>query len=391
MITPSLLFLICALLAVQLLWDHRRVARALVDLRSVNGDEGPADLPSLSIIRPTKGVDVEQLENFRAALMVDYPGDVETLFVFEDAEDPAHALAKQAVSEHVARGGHGRARIVLAGPPPPERTGKINNMIVGADASTGDVIAFGDSDTRPTQNLFRRLVSDLVAREDAGAIFAFPVTTPSPRTAGDVGYAVILNAYLGAEMQAFAGQARTLPFLMGQTMLFRREALDAIGGVQCAEGQLVDDMFLGAQVAKAGYKNLLGRAPVSVINHGLPFADFYRLWRRWLFFGRGGIPLRFVVPMAWRGVSVFLALALLCAAPVAALPVPLALVLAEGLHYLRLNRLVGGARIPARLVWMAWLPQPMAAWIAVSMLFNPTVEWRGRTYRLDLAARLRSG
>ena len=391
MITPSLLFIICALLAAQLLWDHRRVSRALADLRSADREDRPAGLPALSIVRPTKGADVEQLDNFRASLRVDYPGDVETIFVFEDAEDPAHDLAMQAISEHRARGGHGQARIVLAGAPPPERTGKINNMIIGADASSGEIVAFGDSDTRPSPDLFRRLVTDLVARDDAGAIFAFPVTTPTPRTAGDVGYAVILNAYLGAEMQAFAGQARTLPFLMGQTMVFRRKALDAIGGVQCAEGQLVDDMFLGAQVAKAGFGNLLGRAPVSVINHGLSFGDFYRLWRRWLFFGRGGIPLRFVVPMAWRGFSVFMAIGLMCAAPAAALPLPLALLLAEGWHYLRLNRLVGGARIPARFLWMAWLPQPMAAWIAVSMFFNPTVEWRGRTYRLDLAARLRNG
>jgi len=391
MISPSWLFAICALLAAQLLWDHRRVTRVLAALRGAGDAIAPAELPSLSVIRPTKGADVEQLENFRAALVLDYPGEVETLFVFEDTDDPAHDLAVRAIAEHEARGGHGRARIVLAGAPPPERTGKINNMIVGADAAIGAVIAFGDSDTRPTPDLFRRLVADLVARENAGAIFAFPVTTPMPRTPGDVGYAVILNAYLGAEMQAFAGAERSLPFLMGQTMLFWREALDAIGGVQCAEGQLVDDMFLGAEVAKAGYTNLLGRAPVSVINHGLSFGDFYRLWRRWLFFGRGGIPLRFVVPMAWRGISVFMALGLLIAAPGAAAAMPLALLLAEGLHYLRLNRLVGGARIPARLVWMAWLPQPMAAWIAVSMLVNPTVEWRGRVYHLDLAARLRSG
>jgi len=192
-----------------------------------------------------------------------------------------------------------------------------------------------------------------------------------------------------------AGAGRALPFLMGQTMLFRREALDAIGGIECAEGQLVDDMFLGAQVHAAGFRNLLGRARVSVISHGMAFGDFYRLWRRWLFFGRGGIPFAFMLPLAWRGLSVFVALGLLLTCLLQGTPgvalLPLALLGAEGWHYLRLNRLVGGAPVPASLAWMLWTPQPLAAVIAVTMLVKPEVEWRGHTYRLDLAARLRPG
>ena len=68
---------------------------------------------------------------------------------------------------------------------------------------------------------------------------------------------------------------------------------------------------------------------------------------------------------------------------------PLALLAAEGVHYLRLNRLVGGAPVPTRLAWMVWVPQPLAAVIAVTMLVQPEVEWRGHRYRLDLGARLR--
>lgn len=390
--SPALVVFLCVALALQLAWDQRRLARAIGRARGAR-EAIPATLPALSIVRPTKGADVEQLENFRAALELDYPGPVETLFVFEDADDPAHAFAVRAIAEHEARGGHGEARIVLAGPPPPGRTGKISNMIAGTAAATGEVIAYGDSDTRPTPTLFAELVAELQADARAGAIFALPVASAGARAPGDVGYAVILNAYLGAQMIAAAGEARTLPFLMGQTMLFRREALDAIGGIECAEGQLVDDMFLGAQVHAAGYRNLLGRAKVDVINHGMPFADFYRLWRRWLFFGRGGIPFAFMVPLAWRGLSVFVALGLLitCLAQGAAglALAPLALLLAEGWHYLRLNRLVGGAAVPLRLAWMVWLPQPLAALIAVTMVLRPEVEWRGHTYRLDLGARLR--
>lgn len=382
---------LCLILAASLVWNHLRLARACrrVDVAPAR----PRELPSLSMVRPTKGADVEQLDNFRAALAADYPGPLETIFVFEDADDPGHRHAVQAIAEHEDAGGHGTARIVLAGPPPAGRTGKISNMIAGAAVAGGDIIGFGDSDTRPAADLLAVLVADLVADPGAGAVFAPPVTTSPPRTPGDVGYAIILNAYLGAAMRAFAGAGRTLPFMMGQCMLFRRQVLDEIGGIECADGQLVDDMYLGAQVVRAGWRNLMGRRDVAVINHGLRFDAFWRLWRRWLFFGRGGIPLAFMLPMALRGLSLFVALGLLiaCLASGALLLacVPLLLLLAEGLHYVRLDRLCGGAPIPPRLLWMVWVPQPMAVAIAVSMIFRPEVEWRGHVYRLDLAARLR--
>jgi len=40
-------------------------------------------------------------------------------------------------------------------------------------------------------------------------------------------------------------------------MLLRRSALEAIGGVEAADGQLVDDMYLGQRLVAAGYRNLV--------------------------------------------------------------------------------------------------------------------------------------
>ena len=63
-----------------------------------------------------------------------------------------------------------------------------------------------------------------------------------------------------------------LPFIMGQLMVFRRPALRAIGGVACAEGQLVDDMYIGKRVHEAGFRGpallqldrkLLARLPLA--------------------------------------------------------------------------------------------------------------------------------
>ncbi|NNK48484.1 MAG: glycosyltransferase [Gemmatimonadetes bacterium] len=391
--TSMLLTIVLLGLLLQLGYAHRKSVRAL---RSRDGQRpsGLAAYPPVTVIRPVKGVDVEQEANFRAALDTGYPGGVETIFVLEDEEDPAYPLVRRAIEYHAARDGPGFARIVLAGRPPAGRTGKINNMIVGEAEARGEIIVFGDSDTRPDTGVLTNLVEHIMADDSAGAGFA-PVVNPCrPRSAGDVGYAIILNAYLVGGMETALGAGRSLPFLMGQTMAFRRSALRDIGGVKCADGQLVDDMYLGARIVDAGYTNVMGTHPLHVINHGLGFKGFLKLWRRWLFCGRGGIPSSFALPFVIRALSYFTALGLALGMLVTGHPwlaALAALVLTlEGVHYVRLHRLVGGARVPLRHLWMAWMPYPTTIPIGLSMLLRPELDWRGHTYRLDRAARLRS-
>lgn len=379
-----------ALLA-QLVWAHRRAVMAL-RRRPAARPPIPDRYPFVTVVRPVKGPDVEQAENFRAALDTGYPGPVETLFVFEDGEDPAYELARVAIADHLRSGAHGEARILLSGAPPPGRTGKIHNMMAGEAEARGDIIAFGDSDTRPDRAVLANLVEHIVADARIGAAFAPAVASSLPRTAGDVGHHIIMNSLLVAGMETELEAGRSLPFLMGHLMAFRRMALASIGGAGCAEGQLVDDMYLGARIVEAGYRNVVGTHEIDVINHGLRFRDFLRLWRRWLFCGRGGIPVRFVRPFATRAASLYLAIVLVAAAWAVgpawtALP-PAALALGESLHYLRLHRVYGGAAVPARLFWMAWMPYLLAVPIGVSMLVRPQLEWRGHTYRVDLGARL---
>jgi ceramide glucosyltransferase len=391
--TAILVTVVLAGLLLDLGFAHGRAVRAL-RLRDGQRPDGLATYPPVTVIRPVKGVDVEQEANFRAALDTGYPGDVETIFVLEDEDDPAYPLVRTAIEAHESPGARGTARIVLAGAPPAGRTGKINNMVVGEAEAQGDIIVFGDSDTRPDATVLTNLVEHLMADPSAGASFA-PVVNPCrPRSAGDVGYSIIVNAYLVGGMETALGPGRTLPFLMGQTMAFRRSALQAIGGVKCADGQLVDDMYLGARIVEAGYTNVMGTHPLQVINHGLGFRGFLKLWRRWLFCGRGGIPSSFALPFVARAVSFFIALGLAIAMLLAGHPwlAALAVVvwLLEGLHYIRLHRLAGGAALPLRFAWMAWMPYPATIPLGLSMLIRPELDWRGHTYRLDGSARLRS-
>ena len=117
-----------------------------------------------------------------------------------------------------------------------------------------------------------------------------------------------------------------------------------------------------------------------------------RLWRRWLFFGRGGIPASFVWPFAVRFASFYVALGLAAAAlvlgPLWAVALPALLWILEGMHHLRLHRLYGGARVPPGFAWMAWMPYLILVPVGISMLFWPELNWRGHIYRVDWQAKL---
>ena len=147
-----------------------------------------------------------------------------------------------------------------------------------------------------------------------------------------------------------------------------------------------------SRVVEAGYRNVMGTHPLPIIHYGLDFSSFLRLWRRWLFFGRGGIPASFVRPFAIRCVSFYVALGLATAAlllgPLWAVVPPVLLWILEGVHHLQLHRLYGGMRVPLRYAWMAWVPWLILVPVGVSMLFRPELDWRGHVYRVDWEARL---
>src|SRR4051812_4571562 len=302
--------------------------------------------PSVTVIRPVRGKDVGAADNFRAALGTGYPGDVETLFIFDDDSDPGLPIAKEVVAEHKRLGLAGSAAVLVAGAPPAGRTGKLNAMVVGQRVARGELIAFGDSDTRPDHDVLRGVVDTLLASPQNGSAFAPVLVYDAPQAAGDVLYQVMQNAMYSPLAAWAAGETRELPFIMGQLMVFRREALVAIGGVESVQGQLVDDMAIGKRVHEHGYRNVMSRAPLHIATGGLTLRQFLPIFRRWMMFSKNGLPTSFVWRQWLQGGEFFVSLVALVAAlvtghAIAAL-LPAAALVAQAASLIALNRRYGG-------------------------------------------------
>jgi ceramide glucosyltransferase len=353
-----------------------------------------AHYPSLSIVRPIRGLDPGAKENLDAALDNGYPGEIETLFVFDDEDEPALPLARAAIAEHERSRRPGSARVIIAGPPQHNRTGKLNAMIAGASVARGDLIGFADSDIRPDRDALRKLVELLLGSPRAGDVFA-PVSVSEPAQAlGDVGYALMLNALYSPEVHVLSQRRGEVPFIMGQLMIFRRETLSAIGGLDCAAGQLVDDMHIGQCVAAKGYKNIMATEPVRIIDWGMSWSEFARTYRRWIAFSRTGLSMTFFLGAAQPYIVFWIGLLGLLGALSAGLPLTAALcgllMGAACVGVLVLNRAAGGTELPWRYVYGPFLVMLGGPFILLAQFLWPQVKWRGRTYGLNARARLAS-
>lgn len=377
-------------LVVAALRTHRTLRAALAPGER---PERLRDYPSLSVIRPIKGLDPAIEENLRAALDHGYPGALETLFVFDDADEPALPLVKRVLAGQRATGGRAAAEIVLCGAPPPGRTGKLNAMIHGLRRARGDLVAFVDSDVRADRDALRVAVETLLSDPKAGSAAAPAVVTPPPRSLPDAASCVLLNGLYGPSSRLSAHEQGELPFIMGQLMVLRREALNAIGNLEDVAGNFVDDIQIGVHVRRAGFRNLLSAHAVEIIWFGFRWPEFVANFVRWMTFSRGFPDWRsFKLPIVWRVSTFFLGIAgglalLLSGHALASLPWWGAAAVVTG-SLAGLHAGMGGSPLRPR-HWIA----PAAVLLLAPLVFlrvytQRRVEWRGRSYELDAAGRL---
>jgi ceramide glucosyltransferase len=264
----------------------------------------------------------------------------------------------------------------------------------GRPQAQPDLGASVDSAVREAPGSLRALVATLQENPRAGAAFLPVAVKEAPATAGDAGYALLVNGlYSPAAAMAARRSGGELPFIMGQMMIFRRQALAAIGGLERASGQLVDDMYLGAAVAEAGMTNAAGTQTVAIVQSGMSLAAFAQTFVRWLAFARTGLPGRSFKSIPWRqGVLFWIGLLLLAAGlwtgawPVALTGGLTALTIAAALN--DLHERLAGHRLALRHAWVSsalLLAGPVAV---LRTRFSREVVWRGRRYRLDREARL---
>lgn len=332
--------------------------------------------PPLSILKPLRGTDPDQLRAFRSHCLQDYTGEYELIFGVADAFDPAVANVELLRQEFPAR----RIELVVC----PDVLGanrKVSSLVQMLPHARFGHVLINDSDIRVEADYLARVMR-FFADPQMGMVTALYRPVPG-WTVGSR-----LEA-LGISTEFMAGvlTARQLEggvhFALGSTLAATRKALDAIGGLACLVDYLADDFELGARISAAGFRVEL--ADTIVENHipDYSFRDFFDHQLRWGRSTRSSRPwgyfgLALTFGVFWAALTVIAGDArlwtwLLLAG---ALALRVAVALVVGLPVLR-DRYV--------LRDLGYLPlrDLMAVVIWVASYAGSRVHWRGEDFVLD--------
>jgi ceramide glucosyltransferase len=330
--------------------------------------------PPVTVLKPVKGLDPDQLENFRSIFRQDYPS-YQILFGVADLEDPAVPAIHQVLAEHPDADAH----LVVCPdlPGPNAKVSKLHRMVTEA---RHEILVVSDSDTRVEPDYLRRVAAALA---DPGV----GVVTALYRGGAPVG--------LGAHLERLSIHALFVPgalvacllegrltFGLGATLAVRRKVLDELGGFAAFTHVLAEDYLLANRAVAGGASVALADTVAECVLGRIPFREFFLHQLRWARTNRCCRPLGYLGAFVRHGIALSLILLLLAG------PTPLALALLAATAALQaavawtVSARVLCAPDPARGLWLLPLADLLGLFLWILAYAGNTVTWRGQRYRM---------
>jgi ceramide glucosyltransferase len=238
------------------------------------------DAPTVSVLKPIKGMDPQRYAAFASHCVQQYAGRYELLLGLSDPED-AGLLAE--IERLKAAYPDAAIRAIPCG----ERlgtNGKVSTLAQMVPHALGDVLVINDADILVGPHYLERVVADL-AQPKVGM-----VTAPYLGRAADKPNLWTKLEALGIATDFLPGvlTARLLDrgvrFGLGSTLALRRATLEQIGGLTPLLEHLADDYELGARVHAAGMRVVLSP---EVVETSVPQYRFEGFWQHQLRWSRG--------------------------------------------------------------------------------------------------------
>ena len=374
MVTVLLLLIAASLLfcLAQLMFAREFVRKAK------RAQAGSAFTPPITILKPLRGLDDRLLDNLESFCRLDYP-KYEILFCLQSRQDPAIRVAQKIRERYPDREISIIVDNVRSGLNP-----KVNNLLGGYRKALHPYVLISDSNVSVPPGYLREAVSHFRS-PDVGLVTHL-VRGVQGRTVGAKMENSHLNTFILGSM-CFLDGAFGFPCVVGKSMLFRREELDALGGLHAVKDFLAEDFAIGRRFRAAGKKVVVSGAVVDNVNifRGIrEFLSRHVRWNRMRLSITGPLYLLEIIPN-----PVFLSLVLLAvtAGSRAGLCVAAAATSCKIAMDVSIQRVLG-----LRIGWMQALAGPardlLAAGLWTASFFSRTVTWRGRTLRITRGSRL---
>jgi ceramide glucosyltransferase len=239
----------------------------IVIVRRRGGDGAIADhAAGVSILRPVCGIENFIEETLRSTFQLDYPS-YEILFCAADADDPVIPLVQKLIAIHPQI----QARLLIGnsnlGSNP-----KLNNLVKGWHAAQYDWVFMVDSNVMMPKDHVQRMRS--AWRRDTGLVCSPPIGSAPGNLWAELECA-FLNTHQ-ARWQCVADFIG-LGFAQGKSMLWRRDLLDAAGGIEALNNEIAEDAAATKVVRALGLRVRLVTDPfVQPLGH----RSAMEVWRR---------------------------------------------------------------------------------------------------------------
>ena len=226
--------------------------------------------PAVTILKPLKGSGIDLYANLASFCRQDYP-EYQIVCGVSDPHDPAIAIVERVQKDFPARD------IVLSIGDHPGANRKVASLCHMIQHAKHPVLALSDADVRVRPDYLRRTVAPL-ANPTTG------LTTCLYRGRGFFGLpSVIESLLINCDFVPMVLAAHLLGQrnALGASLVFKREALEAMGGFASIADYLADDNMLGEGIKGAGYTVELLPYVVETILDSTTVADVWRHQVRW--------------------------------------------------------------------------------------------------------------
>ena len=339
-------------------------------------------LPPVTIFKPVHGMEGRLQQNLASFFEQDYP-DYEIIIGARSADDPAIVLAGELQRQYP----NVKSRIVTSGPPewPNAKVFTLDKMI---RLSSNDYFVISDSDVRVGPDFLRNVIPLLFDRK-LGLVSCLYRGDPSADF-----WSSLEALGMSVEMPSgvvVADMLEGIRFALGPAVAFRRDALDAIGGIATTADYYSDDYVLGNKIWAAGYKVIFCHYFIHHVLTPRPFVRTLGDQLRWMKstrhsrpWGHIGSGLTFAMPFGILG--------FLSAAALGNMGLGLGLLLAAYFNRLVQCLVVGWGLLKdpraLRLCWLYPLRDLQGFLVWAASFLSHTFYWRGEIYRFTDEGRI---
>lgn len=247
--------------AVLVMWRMRRMARPVATRHR-----------SVTVLRPVHGLDAFDTETLESTFHLDWPR-YDIIFCAARPDDPAC----DAIRGMIARNPHRNARLMI-GEDRATANPKLNNLIKGWDAATGEMVVMADANLLLPPDYLHRLFA--VWDDDCALVSSPPAGTRPGNLWGAVECA-FLNGFQGRWQ--LAADSVGLGYAQGKTLMVRKSWLDAAGGLPALGRNLAEDVAFTKLVRERGAKVRLAQ---HMFSQPVGVRSFREVWERQLRWSR---------------------------------------------------------------------------------------------------------